>query len=99
MEETPDLTDDEPGFYLIRPLVNKFLNEMSEFFEIVIFTAAMPDYCHWILDNVDREKRVSYHLYRQHTTPYNTYAIKDLTNLGRDLSRTIIIDNLAENFN
>ena len=38
-------------------------------------------------------------LYRQHTTPHEDYAIKDLKNLGRDLSKTIIIDNLAENFN
>ena len=37
-------------------------------------------------------------MYRQHTTPHFDYAIKDLHNLGRDLSRTIIIDNLAENF-
>ena len=38
-------------------------------------------------------------MYRQHTTPREDYAIKDLENLGRDLSKTIIIDNLAENFN
>ena len=38
-------------------------------------------------------------MYRQHTTPHEDYAIKDLANLGRDLSKTIIIDNLAENFN
>jgi CTD small phosphatase-like protein 2 len=38
-------------------------------------------------------------LYRQHTTPHEDFAIKDLYNLGRDLSKTIIIDNLAENFN
>jgi len=30
----------EGGHFLIRPGVDKFLNEMSELFEVVIFTAA-----------------------------------------------------------
>lgn len=59
----------------------------------------MPDYADWILDNVDRHSSISYRLYRQHATPFEDYALKDLANLGRDLSKTIIIDNLAENFN
>jgi TFIIF-interacting CTD phosphatase-like protein len=41
---------------------------------------------------------ISHRLYRQHCSPTEDYAIKDLRLLGRDLSRTIIVDNLAENF-
>lgn len=37
----PDI--EEPGYYLIRPGALRFLNELSDYFEIVIFTAAMPD--------------------------------------------------------
>ena len=72
---------------------------MSEYFEIVIFTAAMPDYADWILDNIDRHNKITHRLYRQHTTINQNYAIKDLNNIGRDLQKTIIIDNLPENFN
>ena len=51
------------------------------------------------MDNIDRPGKVTHRLYRQHTTPHEDYAIKDLSLLGRDLAKTIIIDNLAENFN
>lgn len=99
VDEDVDPEEEDPGYYLIRPGAVRFLNELSEYWEIVVFTAAMPDYADWILDNIDRAGRVQFRLYRQHTTPHEDYAIKDLRNLGRDLSRTIIIDNLAENFN
>lgn len=35
--------EDEQGYYLIRPGAIKFLNELSKYYELVIFTAAMPD--------------------------------------------------------
>ena len=41
---------------------------------------------------------MKHRLYRQHCSPHEDYAIKDLNNLGRDIKRTIIIDNLKENF-
>lgn len=99
MDEDVDPAVEEPGYYLIRPGAIKFLNELSEYYELVVFTAAMPDYADWILDNVDRQNKISFRLYRQHSTPFEDYAMKDLTKLGRDLSKTMIIDNLAENFN
>mmetsp|Transcript_42659 Transcript_42659/g.40963 ORF Transcript_42659/g.40963 Transcript_42659/m.40963 type:complete len:254 (+) Transcript_42659:121-882(+) len=80
-----DDDNEDSGYYLIRPGAIKFLNELSKYYELVIFTAAMPDYADWIMDNVDRQKIVKYRLYRQHTTPHEDYAIKDLRNLGRDL--------------
>lgn len=103
VDEEPESSDqpvntDNQGYYLIRPGAIRFLNELSRYYEIVVFTAAMPDYADWILDNIDRHHRITHRLYRQHTTPFEEYAIKDLNLLGRDLSKTIIVDNLAENF-
>ena len=41
---------------------------------------------------------IKYRLYRQHTTILGCSIYKDLSKIGRDLSRVIIIDNLKENF-
>ena len=43
IDEDVDPDDEEPGYYLIRPGALRFLAELSEYFEVVVFTAAMPD--------------------------------------------------------
>lgn len=86
------------GKFRIRPGCEKFLKEMSELYEVVIFTAAMQDYADWVLDNIDKPKYISYRLYRQHASPTNMVFIKDLSRIGRPLNKTIIVDNVAENF-
>lgn len=84
--------------FLIRPYAQMFLTEMSKYYEIVIFTAAVQDYADYILDRMDTEKVVSHRLYRHHTSPHGNVYQKDLSKLGRDLSKTLIVDNNAENF-
>lgn len=37
-------------------------------------------------------------MYREHTRIEDFVSIKDLSQLGRDMSKTIIIDNIASNF-
>lgn len=71
---------------------------MAELYEVVIFTAAMQDYADWVLDQIDKEKRIAYRMYRQHASPSGHVFVKDLSRIGRDLSKTIIVDNVAENF-
>ena len=76
---------------------------MSTIFEVIIFTAAMKDYADSILDILDPDKNlIKYRLYRQHTSIYTTINgltfSKDLSKLGRDLNKVIIIDNLSDNF-
>ena len=104
-----DLEDGENDFfYMIRPYCSKFLQDLSKFYEIVIFTAAMQDYADWIVDGIDQRKNVRHRLYRQHCirdTPQTAgeidqgfHSTKDLRLLGRDIKKTIIIDNLKENF-
>lgn len=92
----PDQQEIQP---LIRPGTEKFLSELSQYYEIVIFTAAMQDYADFILDQIDKENKwISHRLYRQHTTVLKRSYLKDIAKLGRDLKKTIIIDNASDNF-
>lgn len=60
------------SYYLKRPGCIEFLQEMSVYFELVIFTAAMQDYADNILDQLDPDhSMISHRLYRQHTTLSN----------------------------
>ena len=51
-----------------------------------------------MLDQIDPDGYISHSLYRQHATLQDSIFIKDLSRIGRRLSKTIIVDNLAENF-
>ena len=51
-----------------------------------------------MLDQIDPNKYISYRTYRQHALPYGPIFVKDLSRMGRDLSKMIIVDNVAENF-
>ena len=87
------------GTFLIRPYCFQFLEEMKKIFEIVIFTAATKDYADSILDVIDpNNKYIDHRLYRSHTSIYDFTFVKDLSKLGRNIKRTIIVDNLADNF-
>lgn len=83
---------------MVRPGVRKFLRDMAECYEIVIFTAAMQDYADWVLDALDSEKLITHRLYRQHTRRTGHVFVKDLSLLGRDLGKCVIVDNVASNF-
>jgi CTD small phosphatase-like protein 2 len=54
---------------MVRPGVFEFIEEMSKCFEIVVFTSAMKDYADNILNDIDKNNRISYRLYRNHCTP------------------------------
>ena len=84
--------------FLIRPFAQYFLKKVSKFYEVVIFTAALQDYADYILDRMDTTNCIRHRLYRQHTNFSNNIYQKDLSRIGRDLSRTLIVDNNAENF-
>lgn len=71
---------------------------MSKFFEVAVFTAGLKDYADWIINDLDKQGFISHRLYRDHTRHKNGVYIKDLSLLGRDLQKIIIIDNIEDNF-
>ena len=87
------------GMLFVRPHCFEFLNELNDLYEIVTFTAGTKDYADNILNMIDIENRIiKYRLYRQHCAIIGCSLYKDLSKIGRDLSKVIIIDNLKENF-
>jgi TFIIF-interacting CTD phosphatase-like protein len=72
---------------------------MSKFFEIVVFTAGLQDYADWVLNELDwTKKKISHRLYRNNCSNIGGFLLKDLQLLGRDLKKTIIVDDRAQNF-
>ena len=41
---------------------------------------------------------ISFRLYRQHTVKFDNEMYKDLSRVGRDLSKVLLVDNLEKNF-
>ena len=90
--------EESRAYVQVRPYADYFLTEMGKYFEIVIFTAAAEDYADIVLDGLDKNNSIDYKLYRKHTEQINGVFIKDLSKLGRDINKVVIIDNNKDNF-
>ncbi|CAL0304746.1 unnamed protein product [Lupinus luteus] len=77
-----------------RPGLKEFLRKVSEFADMVLFTAGLEGYASPLVDRIDTENRISRRLYRPSTisTEYREH-VKDLTCISEDLRRIVIVDN------
>ena len=85
----------------LRPGLENFLDIIREYYEIIVFTSGTREYADMVLDVIEHKKQKKLfdgRLYREHTTCIGNKYIKDLSKIGRDLSRTLIVDNLPQSF-
>eukprot|EP00470_Lotharella_oceanica_P013829 CAMPEP_0170199306 /NCGR_PEP_ID=MMETSP0040_2-20121228/69266_1 /TAXON_ID=641309 /ORGANISM="Lotharella oceanica, Strain CCMP622" /LENGTH=309 /DNA_ID=CAMNT_0010449413 /DNA_START=2971 /DNA_END=3900 /DNA_ORIENTATION=- len=77
-----------------RPGLDSFLEWLHEKFEIVVFTAAIPEYASPVLDFIDPKGRIAHRLYRSSTCTFNGQPyVKDISQLGRAMERVVLVDN------
>ena len=82
----------------LRPFIDKFLEEASKMYEIVIFTAGTYDYTNQVIKMLDSQRKyISRVLTREYATKFSNEKyemyVKDLRIFGKDLNRTVFVDN------
>lgn len=65
---------------------------------MIVFTAAGKRYADWVIDHIDPTRVVSKRLYRHDTTLKGEAYLKDIEKVGRSIEKSIIVDNIEENF-
>ncbi|XP_004081130.1 CTD small phosphatase-like protein isoform X1 [Oryzias latipes] len=80
-------------YVLKRPHVDEFLQKMGELFECVLFTASLAKYADPVADLLDQWGVFRARLFRESCVFHRGNYVKDLSRLGRKLSKVIIVDN------
>lgn len=78
-----------------RPYCDHFLKQVSQWFNLVIFTASVKEYADPVIDWLESERKYFVNrYYRNHCTLRQGQGyIKDLTSVDRNLNHLIIVDN------
>uniref|UniRef100_A0A0N5AJA7 protein-serine/threonine phosphatase n=1 Tax=Syphacia muris TaxID=451379 RepID=A0A0N5AJA7_9BILA len=80
-------------YVLKRPYVDEFLERIGDKFECVLFTASLAKYADPVADLLDKHGVFRTRLFRESCVFHKGNYVKDLTRLGRDLRKIIIVDN------
>ena len=92
-------TQGNQGLVRTRPFLFEFLESISNYYEIILFTCSTKNYTDSIVKAIEYKKKYfDYIFYRQHIMCYKNDFVKDLTRIGRPLNSIIIIDNMPQNF-
>ena len=86
-------------YFIKRPYLEEFLEELSAHYEMIVYTAGIMQYGLKILKHIDPKSRRQYCLSRNYCSILTKNGhtkdlyVKNLSILGRDLTKTILIDD------
>jgi CTD small phosphatase-like protein 2 len=94
-----NMNNNNEGVVDIRPGTIKFLDDISEYYELIVFNEGEQKYTDLLIDSLEQNKIYFEHrFYREHVIIDNNDVVKDLTRIGRALDKILIVDNMAQNF-
>ena len=86
--------DIESGKIKLRNGLFSFLSMVKTYYELISFSCEPINITEAIIKDIEREnKYFDYNLNRTHSILYENYLVKDISLIGRDISKIIIIDN------
>lgn len=86
-------------YMVLRPFVKEFLQSVAKNYELFIYTCAKREYGEKIVDILDPQRKLFRHrLYQDDCSCVLGHYIKDLNILGRDLAKTVVLDNAPHTY-
>ena len=87
------------GVLKLRPFLIEFLENVSQYYELILFTSQTQYYSEPIIKAIEQKKKYfDFIFYRENCLIIGNDYVKDLTRIGRPLDSTIIIDNMPQYF-
>ncbi|EEC51596.1 predicted protein, partial [Phaeodactylum tricornutum CCAP 1055/1] len=76
-----------------RPGVDKFLRELAQYYEIVLYSPSIDGIADPVVTSLDKDGCIMHRLYREATYYTGGVHVKDLNRLNRPLNRMVVIDD------
>ena len=76
-----------------RPGVDKFLMDMAQYYEIVLYSPSLDGVAEPVVMSLDKHGCIMHRLYRDATYYVNGVHVKDLSRLNRNIKRMIVLDD------
>ena len=87
------------GVLKLRPYLTEFLENVSRYYELILFTSKTQYYAEPIIRAIEQKKKYfDFIFYRENCIMIKNDFVKDLTRIGRSLDSIIIVDNMPEYF-
>ena len=87
------------GILKFRPYLIPFLNAMIKYYELLLFTNSEINIANPLIKIIEHnQKYFSYKFFYQHNVIINNNLVKDISRIGRDLDKIIIVDNNPNNY-
>lgn len=81
-------------FYVYkRPHLDHFLISLSQYCDLILYTAGTKEYAEKIIDYIDKNKLISARYYREDCVPKLNQYFKDVSKFGFDEQKTLIVDD------
>mmetsp|Transcript_38849 Transcript_38849/g.93921 ORF Transcript_38849/g.93921 Transcript_38849/m.93921 type:complete len:416 (-) Transcript_38849:43-1290(-) len=79
-----------------RPGVDKFLMDMAQYYEIVLYSPSIDGVADPVVTNLDKNGCIMHRLYREATHYKNGIHVKDIRSLNRNINRIVVLDDDPE---
>lgn len=78
-----------------RPGVDKFLLDMAQYYEIVLYSPSIDGIADPVVTSLDKQGCIMHRLYRDATYYKNGIHIKDLRRLNRNIKQMVVLDDVS----
>ena len=82
------------GILKFRPYLFDFLDNIEKYYELILFTSSDIKSAKSLIDTLEYSKKYfSYKFFLQHNSIINNNLVKDLSKIGIELDKIVIVDN------